>query len=108
MRPKIQNRNKARSDSEKTAPDSQSNTNPKFCQFCAKDPKKLALSLRTKTRRRRIYTGLYTVEMLRILTGQILKVCRHCFLEGKREFSMRPALPASAAARKRCKIPLGA
>jgi hypothetical protein len=102
MRPK--NQSKFRPDSEKTAPDYQSKTNPKLCQFCNKDPKKLIGSLRLKTRRRRIYAGLYTVEMLRIFTGQILLVCRSCFLEGKRDFSMRPALPPGAAARKRCKI----
>ncbi len=95
MRPKIQNHNKFRSKSEETASAKQGKT--KLCQMCEKDPKQVILSLRKRTRRRRIYSGPYTVIQLGEDHGKILKVCRRCFFLGKHLRFLRPARPPGAA-----------
>ncbi len=110
MRPKIKNHNKFRSNLEETTSAKQGKI--KLCQMCEKDPKQVILSLRKRTRRRRIYAGLYTVFNLDDHGESLLQVCRRCFLLGKRFRFLRPALPPGAARRTghffNKKAPLGA
>ncbi len=105
MRPKIQNRTKCRPNFETTPPPKQEKMDSNCCELCGRNPEEVIRSLRIKTRRRRIYAGLYIVFEENIHGKMFLEICRACFLLGKKKRGLKPALPPGAAARKRCKLP---
>ena len=105
MRPKIQNQSNFRFNFENTPPPKPEITDSNICELCYRNPEQVVRSLRIKTRRRRIYAGLYTVFEEDINGRMYLEVCRACFLLGKKKRGLKPALPPGAAARKRVKLP---
>jgi hypothetical protein len=103
MRPKIHS-SKIRSNLEKTKYPKQGKI--KRCQLCEYDPKQIIYALRLGTRTRRIYFGLYTVSKSgEFQDGNILQVCRNCFLLGKENEFLRSARPPGAQRKSRHKWP---
>ncbi|MCI0405578.1 MAG: hypothetical protein L0209_05835 [candidate division Zixibacteria bacterium] len=104
MYPKNQNRSNFHTNFEETAHEKQKKTDSKLCQGCHRNPEEVIRSINRKTRRRRLFAGLYTVFQHDEEGKMFVKLCRRCFLIHKKIGSLRPALPPGAARRKRRKI----